>query len=96
MRNYNDTRQTMIRSLMLKNFFVVRSCRRLLFDERMWNSALKADSFIQIYVYSQSQYGLPFRGLSLHQQRTENTGWLKDRVLKPAGKLSLVVSFVPS
>ena len=26
----------------------------------------------------------------------EYTGWLKDRVLKPARKLSLVVTFVPS
>ena len=47
-------------------------------------------------IYSQSLYGMPLRGLSLHQQRTESTGWLKDRVLKTARKSSLVVTFVPS
>ena len=32
----------------------------------------------------------------LSAANTEYTGWLKDRVLKPVRKLSLVVTFAPS
>ena len=47
---------------------------------------------------SESLYSLPFRGLYLYQQQTASildTGWLKDRVLKPEQKLTHV-AFVPS
>ena len=47
-------------------------------------------------IYSQSLYGMSFRGLSFYQQRTESILVVKKTVFKPVRKLSLVVTFVPS
>ena len=57
--------------------------------------------YIFIYEYTRCIFSIAVRSavsgfILLLPSNRQYTGWVKDRVLKPAQKLSLVITFVPS